>query len=73
MWLKAIPADLKPRLFLNSGEQDTYMLQQAKALLPFLDKYGLQHTEIFNPGGHSSIYWLSNFPAFYHWLAEDWK
>jgi len=72
-WLKTIPADLKPRVFLNSGENDTYMLQQAKALIPYLDKYGLQHTEIFSPGGHTYVYWLSNFPAYFHWLAEDWK
>jgi enterochelin esterase-like enzyme len=72
-WLKIIPADLKPRVFLNSGEQDTYMLKQAKALIPYLDKYSIQHTEIFTPGSHSNIYRLSNFPAYFHWLAEDWK
>jgi enterochelin esterase-like enzyme len=72
-WLQAIPADLKPRVFFNSGEQDTYMLQQAKALIPLLDKYGIQHTEIFSPGGHNYNYWLGNFPAYFKWLAEDWK
>jgi enterochelin esterase-like enzyme len=72
-WLQAIPPDLKPRFFFNSGQQDTYMLQQAKALIPYLDKYKLAHMEIFTPGGHTYQYWLSNFPAFFHWLAEDWK
>lgn len=73
LWLKEIASNLKPRLFLNSGEQDTYMLQQAKALIPLLDKYGIRHTEIFSPGGHSMTYWISNFPAYYHWLTEDWR
>jgi enterochelin esterase-like enzyme len=72
-WLQAIPANMKPRVFLNSGESDTYMLQQAKALIPLLDKYGIEHTEIFSPGGHSGSYWLSNFPAYFRWLAEDWN
>jgi enterochelin esterase-like enzyme len=72
-WLQAIPPNQKPRIFLNSGEQDTYMLQQAKALIPYLDKYKLQHAEIFSPGGHNYTYWLTNFPAYFHWLAEDWK
>jgi S-formylglutathione hydrolase FrmB len=72
-WLQAIPANLKPHVFLNSGEQDTYMLQQAKALIPYLDKYNIQHTEIFSPGDHSYSYWVTNFPAYFHWLAEDWK
>jgi len=72
-WLQAIPEDLKPRLFLNSGEQDTYMLQQAQALIPLLDKYGIQHAEIFSAGGHDDGYWLSNFPDYLKWLAEDWE
>ncbi len=72
-WLQSIPANLKPRVFLNSGEQDTFMLQQAKALIPILDKYGIEHQQIFSAGGHGTGYWLSNFPAYYRWLAQDWK
>lgn len=72
-WLKAIPPDMKPRLFLNSSESDTYMLQQAKALIPLLDKYGIENTEIFSPGGHSGEYWPSNFLTYFRWLEEDWK
>lgn len=71
-WLTAIPEELEPRVFLNSGEQDTWMIQQAKALIPILDKYGIKHAEVFTEGGHSGAYWLSNFPTYYHWLAEDW-
>ncbi|HTX92582.1 MAG TPA: alpha/beta hydrolase-fold protein [Anaerolineales bacterium] len=71
-WLKSIPPRLKPRVFINSGEQDTFMLAQAKALIPFLDKYGIEHSEIFSSGGHDDNYWLSNFPAYFHWLAEGW-
>jgi enterochelin esterase-like enzyme len=71
--LAAIPADLKPRLFLNSGEGDVYMYRQAQALIPLLDEYGIEHSEIFGPGGHAGDYWLSNFPAYLPWLAEDWQ
>jgi enterochelin esterase-like enzyme len=73
VWLQAIPPSLKPRIFLNSGEQDPYMLQQAKALIPYLDKYKLPHTEVFTPGNHSNAYWLTNFPQFFRWLAQDWN
>ncbi len=72
-WLANIPKGLKPRVFLNSGEQDTFMLQQAKALIPILDKYGIEHQQIFSAGGHSTRYWLSNFPDYYRWLAKDWE
>ena len=72
-WLQTIPLNLKPRIFLNDGEQDTYMLQQAKALIPYLDKYKISHTEVFTPGTHSTTYWLTNFPAYFRWLAKDWN
>jgi S-formylglutathione hydrolase FrmB len=49
------------------------MLQQAKALIPYLDRYGIPHTEIFSPGDHSYTYWLTNFPVYFHWLTKDWK
>jgi enterochelin esterase-like enzyme len=70
--LAAIPADRKPRVFFNSGEGDAYMLAQAQALLPILDRYGIQHSEVFGPGGHAGDYWLSNFPVYLPWVAEDW-
>lgn len=73
IWLSAIPEALKPRIFLNSGEQDTFMLQQAKLLIPILDQYKVEHMEIFSAGGHDGRYWLTNFPAFYQWLSEDWQ
>jgi enterochelin esterase-like enzyme len=72
-WLQAIPSDLKPRIFLNDGDQDTYMQKQAKALIPYLDKYKIPHTEVFTPGTHSNTYWLTNFPAYFRWLSEDWN
>jgi enterochelin esterase-like enzyme len=72
-WLKAIPSNLKPRIFLNSGDQDTYMQQQARALIPYLDKFKLPHMEVFTPGTHSNTYWLTNFPAYFRWLSEDWN
>jgi enterochelin esterase-like enzyme len=71
--LADIPEDFRPRLFLNSGEDDAYMFQQAQALIPLLDEAGIAHTEVFGPGGHSGAYWLSNFPAYFRWLAEDWR
>jgi enterochelin esterase-like enzyme len=71
--LKTIPEDLKPRVFLNSGEDDTYMLQQARLLIPLLDEAGIEHAEIFGPGGHDGDTWLSNFPAYFRWLEAGWS
>jgi enterochelin esterase-like enzyme len=72
-WLAAIPVEEKPRVFINVGESDTYMLERAKALLPLLDEAGIAHAEIFSPGGHSGDYWVGNFPAYFRWLASEWR
>jgi enterochelin esterase-like enzyme len=71
-WLSAIPAEDRPRVFLNCGEGDTDMLQRAKVLISLLDQAGIAHMEIFSPGGHSGAYWSSNLPAYFRWLAQDW-
>jgi S-formylglutathione hydrolase FrmB len=71
--LAAIPADLKPRVFLSSGENDTYMLAHARMLLPLLDEAGIEHAEAFGPGGHDYPTWLGNFPAYFRWLEEGWE
>jgi enterochelin esterase family protein len=72
-WLGGMPEKIKPRVFLNTGEQDTFMLAQSRALIPLLDKYGIQHVEIFSPGGHSGDYWMGNFPVYLQWLVQDWE
>jgi enterochelin esterase-like enzyme len=72
-WLAAIPAELRPRVFINCGAKDTYMTERAKALLPILDAAGIAHMEIFGPGGHDFETWQANFPAFLRWTALDWE
>jgi enterochelin esterase family protein len=72
-WLAAIPKDARPRVFLNVGEGDTYMLERAKVLVPLLDEAGILHEEIFSPGGHAGDYWVSNFAAYFLWMSSDWR
>jgi predicted alpha/beta superfamily hydrolase len=72
-WLAAIPEGMKPRVFINVGEGDTYMYERAKILIPILDEYGITHAEIFSPGGHSGEYWVSNFPEYFRFLSMDWR
>jgi enterochelin esterase-like enzyme len=72
-WLAAIPTGMAPRVFLNVGENDTYMLGRAKVLIPILDEAGIAHSEIFSPGGHSGDYWIGNFPDYFLWLSLDWR
>jgi enterochelin esterase family protein len=71
-WLSAMALEERPRVFLNSGEQDTLMLERARVMVALLDGAGLESTLITGPGGHSYEYWLANFPAYLRWLAEGW-
>lgn len=71
-WLDELTAENQPRFFINSGEQDPFMVERAEVMIDVLDEAQLTHTEIFTPGGHDYGYWASNFPAYFEWLAEEW-
>ncbi len=72
-WLRAIPSRLKPRVFLSSGESDTYMLEHARQLIAILDEADIAHVEVFGTGSHSYDTWVSSFPAYFRFLAADWR
>jgi len=71
-WLDELTAENQPRFFINSGEQDPFMVERAEVMIDVLDEAQLEHTEIFSSGGHDYGYWTSNFPSYFEWLAEDW-
>ena len=48
------------------------MLERAQAMIALLDEMGIESTSIFSPGEHAYAYWVSNFPAYLHWLAQEW-
>ncbi len=72
-WLAALPPEQKPRFFLNSGEQDPLMLERAQAMATLLETAGIDTTMVVSPGEHEYSYWVSNMPAFLHWLANGWQ
>jgi enterochelin esterase-like enzyme len=72
-WLAAVSEKNKPRVFLNCGTEDTFMLGMAKLTITLMDEFKIPHTEIFTAGNHSYQYWSTNLQAFYRWLAEDWR
>jgi len=72
-WLAAISDQNKPRVFLNCGTEDVFMLGMAKLTISMLDEFKIPHTEIFTTGNHSYQYWSTNLQEFYRWLTEDWR
>jgi enterochelin esterase-like enzyme len=71
-WLAALPDEASPRFFFNTGFEDASMLERAKVMIALLDEAGISHKEIFSTGQHTYAYWVSNFPAYFEWAAEDW-
>jgi enterochelin esterase family protein len=71
-WLVAIPPPDRPRVFLNCGQEDVLMLDRAQAMIVLLDEMGIASTSIFSQGEHTYAYWVSNFPAYLRWLAQEW-
>jgi enterochelin esterase-like enzyme len=72
-WLAAMDGAEKPRVFLNVGYDDAYMLDRAKVMITLLDERQIPHTEIFGFGDHSYRYWVENFREYLLWLAAGWR
>jgi enterochelin esterase-like enzyme len=71
-WIEKLTAEERPRFFFNTGLQDPYMLNLAEEMIDILDETGIESTSIFTTGGHDYGYWISNMPAYWRWVAEDW-
>lgn len=72
-WLAALTPRLAPRVFLNSGEQDPYMLDRARVMDAILDQAGIESNLVVGAGGHDYAYWVSNLPVYFTWMARDWQ
>jgi enterochelin esterase-like enzyme len=71
-WLAAMTPEQRPRVFLNTGNQDPYMQDAARVMMGLLDEAELPHSHIFTGGAHNYAYWAMYLPAYFHWLALDW-
>jgi enterochelin esterase-like enzyme len=71
-WLSQMNDASRPRVFMNSGEQDPLMLERARVLKSILDEAGLENQLYVDGGGHQYTYWVPNFELYLKWLSEDW-
>jgi len=71
-WLAATTAKMRPRVFLNVGEQDPLMLEQARVMTAILDDAGVPYEFIVGEGAHTYEYWATNFARYLRWVAQDW-
>lgn len=72
-WIEGIAVEERPRFFFNTGFQDPYMLDLAEEMIGLLNESDFETTAVFTTGGHDYGYWLANMPAYWQWVAEDWR
>ncbi|HUI89098.1 MAG TPA: alpha/beta hydrolase-fold protein [Anaerolineales bacterium] len=71
-WIKAVPADSWPRIWIDAGDQDKGLdsILQFKDLL---DYYQVPYEFHRYLGGHSEQYWSAHVTEYLQWYAEGWK
>lgn len=60
------------RAFLNSGTEDAFMLDRARAMKSVLDEMGIENQLYVDASGHHYKYWIPNFDKFLTWISEEW-
>jgi len=71
-WLSALTSENKPHVFLNSGENDPFMLDRARVMVAYLDEAGIENELVSGPGDHTYGFWLKAFPQYLIWMARNW-
>jgi len=70
-WIKAIPLDQFPRIWIDAGDQDKELgsITQFESLL---SDYEVPHEwHMFN-GDHSETYWHAHVTEYIQWYADGW-
>lgn len=71
VWLPQIPADERPRLYLDIGAKDVYY-PYALEFEKFLNEVRLPHQWHLNAGGHDEDYWSAHVEEYLRWYAQGW-
>ena len=71
-WLASMTDANRIRVFMDTGDEDIFMLDRARVMKSILDEAGLENQLHVGQGGHTYAYWLSNFEMYLEWLIQDW-
>ena len=73
LWLSTINDRNHVRVFMDCGDEDTFMLDRVEVMKSLLEAAGVENQLHVGSGGHNYTYWLSNFEMYLKWMSEDWK
>lgn len=71
-WLSAMTEANRTRVFMDTGDEDIFMLDRAEVMKSILDEAGIENELHVGHGGHNYAYWVSNFEMYLEWLTKDW-
>lgn len=71
-WLAAMTDANRTRVFMDTGDEDIFMLDRANVMQSILEEAGIENQLHVGHGGHNYAYWVSNFEMYLKWLTKDW-
>jgi enterochelin esterase family protein len=71
-WLASMTDANRVRVFMDTGDEDIFMLDRAQVMKSILDEAGIENELHVGHGGHNYAYWVSNFEMYLKWLTRDW-
>ena len=71
-WLKQIPADQVPRIYMDTGKRDRF-LNETSQFEQLLVQYGVPHEWYLFNGTHEEAYWSAHVSDYLAWYTQPWK
>jgi enterochelin esterase-like enzyme len=71
-WLSSMTDANRIRVFMDTGDEDIFMLNRAQVMKSILDEAGIENQLHIGQGGHNYAYWVSNFEMYLKWMTKDW-
>jgi acetyl esterase/lipase len=71
-WIRAIPAENLPAVWIDMGERDSMRFELAE-LTEALDELGLAYSLNRFPGDHSEAYWAAHVAEYLKWYVLGWQ
>jgi len=71
-WLTAMPAGLKPQVYVDIGDKDAQR-DAVQAIAGQLSASGLEVTWQLNSGAHADSYWRAHLAEYLSWYSGEWR
>jgi len=72
LWLSSMTDANRVRVFMDTGDEDIFMLDRAQVMKSLLDESSIENQLHVGHGGHTYAYWVSSFEMYLRWLTKDW-